>query len=148
MPRLFGIPAGIIVVLLLFLLLPAEVLASVSAQSQEKKKPDFQYEVSVVLKLVQVFVTNSKGIPITDLTASDFKLWDNGQLVKITDFEKPQPVAKPEKTAVVESAQKAAAPAPPPSLRLARKFYLVFDFFPNDAPGHQEGPKLRPEFRG
>jgi VWFA-related protein len=135
MSRLFGIFADIISVLIFFLLLPAEVLAPVSAQSQEKIKPDLQYEVSVVLKLVQVFVTNSKGIPITDLTASDFEVWDNGYLIKITDFEKPQPVAKPSKPGLQESARKAAVPTPTPVPKLARKFYLVFDFFRNDAPG-------------
>jgi VWFA-related protein len=133
--RLFEVLAGIIFVLSLFMLFPAEVFASVSAPSQEKKKPDFQYEVSVVLKLVQVFVTDSKGKPVTDLAASDFELWDNGQLMKITGFEKPQPVAKPEKSGVEEPAQRVAHPTPAPVPKLARKFYLVIDFFRNDGPG-------------
>jgi VWFA-related protein len=105
------------------------------AQPQEKNKPDFQYEVSVVLKLVQVFVTNSKGIPITDLSASDFEVWDNGVITKITDFEKPQQVAKSTLSSVEGLAQKAAIPTRAPVPKLARKFYLIFDFFRNDAPG-------------
>jgi len=55
---------------------------------QEKGQETFQYEVTVTLKLIQVFVTDGKGNPVIDLAQADFILYDNGKLKKITEFEK------------------------------------------------------------
>jgi hypothetical protein len=56
---------------------------------QDKRdQTGLQHEVSVVLKLIQAFVTDKEGHPITDLKKSDFILYDNGKLMTITDFEK------------------------------------------------------------
>jgi hypothetical protein len=47
--------------------------------AQEKiQQPTLQYEVSVTLKLVQVFVTDKQGRPVKDLNKSDFEIFDNG----------------------------------------------------------------------
>ncbi|MEE9390538.1 MAG: hypothetical protein V3U91_04780, partial [Candidatus Aminicenantaceae bacterium] len=62
-------------------------LSSESIQPERSQKA-FQYEVTVVLKLVQVFVTDNEGNPVTDLTKDDFILYDNSKLQTITDFEK------------------------------------------------------------
>jgi len=55
---------------------------------QKKSETQLQYEVTVTLKLVQVYVTYKNGNPVTDLTKNDFILYDNGKLQEITDFEK------------------------------------------------------------
>jgi hypothetical protein len=52
----------------------------ISAETQEKADA-LQYEVSVTLKLIQVYVSDKEGNPIHDLTKDDFLLYDNGQLV-------------------------------------------------------------------
>ncbi len=54
---------------------------------QAVTKP-LQYEVTVVLKLIHVYVTDKKGQPVPDLAIGDFTITDNGQPVTVTDFEK------------------------------------------------------------
>ena len=67
-----------------------------SGSLQEKAgQEELKHEVVVVLKLVQVYVTDKKGNPITDLEKSDFILYDNGNLQPVTDFERH--TFKPEK---------------------------------------------------
>ena len=53
-------------------------------QEQETLK----HEVKVTLKLVQVYVTDKKGNPVIDLDKEDFELYDKGQKMRITDFER------------------------------------------------------------
>ena len=53
------------------------VIAALSmshASPQELKAParSLQYDVSVVLKLIHVYVTDKKGNPVPDLAMSDF----------------------------------------------------------------------------
>ena len=54
---------------------------------EEDDQQELQQEVTVTLKLVQVYVTDKKGNPVTDLSQEDFELYDKGKLQKITDFE-------------------------------------------------------------
>jgi len=82
----------------------------------------YQHEVTVTLKLVQVYVLDKHGNTVGDLSKSDFELNDNGQTKPITDFEKHElsydRLPQPEETSV-----------PSPSLRNThRKFFLFFDF--------------------
>ena len=46
-----------------------------------------QEKVTVALKLVQAYVTAKDGKPVTDLTAADFQVTDNGKPVTVTHFE-------------------------------------------------------------
>jgi VWFA-related protein len=94
-----------------------------------------QHEVTVTLKLVQVYVTDKNGEPISDLKPSDFELFDNGEPVKITEFERhilSFPALQPEMEAPrkYEDRELASPPA-----RLSRKFFLLFDFAFNDGAG-------------
>lgn len=107
-------------------------LNSESLQAKKEQKA-LQYEVTVNLKLVQVFVTDKKGNPILDLTKDDFILYDNDKLQTITDFEKhllgtPKEKAE-EKIGVTE------LPSPKAPLRMNRKFILLLDIDRNDAAG-------------
>jgi VWFA-related protein len=120
------------ILLLAFLFQPGlHKLSSESGQAKKDQKA-LQYEVAVVLKLVQVHVADKKGNPITDLTKDDFILYDNRKLQTITDFEKhllaiPEKSIKPEKK-VVEMIEETKLP--PPSLeapsRMNRKFIFLF----------------------
>lgn len=97
------------------------------------QKP-LQHEVTVALKLVQVYVTDKKGKPVTDLRKDDFTLLDNGAPVTITEFERhvlaPPAPAQALPSAPAEPAAPAAAAAPAPAAKpdLGRKFFLFIDF--------------------
>lgn len=116
----------------------------VSSKQQEVKRTEnnIRYEVTVTLKLIQVYINDKEGRPVTNLTASDFSVWDNGQLRKITDFEVhtgqlPNPVQTEEEIT-------ASRTQAPPTLN--RKFYLIFDFFRNDLLGIDRAKKAAVHF--
>ncbi|MBP7706253.1 MAG: VWA domain-containing protein [Candidatus Aminicenantes bacterium] len=95
-----------------------------------------QHEVSVVLKLVQVYVTDKKGRPVEDLGMGDFSVTDDGQPVVLTAFEK-HTLAE---GAAEEQAGPEPSPAPPASVgdsapASTRKFFLFFDFAFNNGRG-------------
>ena len=132
---------GLAAASLLILLVPlsAPPAEQSARQLQDLSKP-LQYEVSVALKLISVYVTDKSGHPVVDLTLDDFTATDDGQPVKLTVFEKhllkhlPTEAAAPD-----QAAEKAAAPEPvpaaAPSPAATRKFFLFFDFAFNNARG-------------
>ncbi|RPI99575.1 MAG: VWA domain-containing protein, partial [Candidatus Aminicenantes bacterium] len=89
-----------------------------------------QHEVTVTLKLIQVFVTAADGKPALDLERSDFIVTDNGQPQTITDFEKHVLAPPPPERAV---------PTPPPGRDagplLSRKFFFIIDYVRNELEG-------------
>ncbi|HSB35610.1 MAG TPA: VWA domain-containing protein, partial [Thermoanaerobaculia bacterium] len=87
------------------------------AHPQEQDKPILQ-DVTVAVKLIQAYVTAKDGKPVTDLTAADFEVTDNGQVVPVTHFEKH----------FVGGDSTAAPPPPEEQIRANRKFFLFFDF--------------------
>jgi VWFA-related protein len=87
------------------------------------RQTGFQHEVNVSLKLIQVYVTDKKGFQVTGLSKNDFILYDNGQEMKLTEFEAHE-------AAVVQT--------PQPIQRtplLKRKLFIVFDFAYADPQG-------------
>lgn len=97
------------------------------AQEAAKQQPPLQYEVSVTVKLIQVYVTDKTGKPVMDLTKDDFTVLDNGQPVVITEYEKHELLPVPAKDgAPAETVSLAATPAGTRALN--RKFVLFFDF--------------------
>jgi VWFA-related protein len=106
-----------------------------------------QHEVTVTLKLIQVFVTGPDGKPALDLTRSDFVLTDNGKPQTITDFES-HVLAVP----AAERAVAVAAPAPSPALAaepaplLSRKFIFLIDYVQNGFEGVQKAKAAAREF--
>jgi VWFA-related protein len=98
-----------------------------------KPKPPaeaLQHEVTVTLKLIQVFVTDASGKPALDLQKSDFVLHDNGVPQTITDFEKhAEGLPALERPAPAPSGPPAAAPL------LSRKFFFIIDYIRNDRKG-------------
>ena len=120
-----------------------------SKSLQAKKEPKaFQHEVEVTLKLVQVFVIDKKGNPVTNLTKDDFILYDNGKLQTITDFEKHllvRPAAKPEKKAE-EKIGTTGLPSPKAPSRMNRKFILFLDIDRNNFQGLSKSKKAALNF--
>lgn len=125
--------AALSIVLAVFILQPnfGELSPKSFQEQKAKEKSALQYEVMVVLKLVQVFVTDNKGNPVTDLTKDDFILYDNGEPKTITDFEKHL-IQRPVRRAVSEKKpeERIAETQLPPSLvaesRMNRKFFFIF----------------------
>lgn len=94
--------------------------ASAAPQTQAPDKA-LQHEVTVTVKLVQVYATGKGGKPVTDLTPEEFEIIDNGRSYPVTHFERHFP----------ELEDASAVPTGVP--RLNRKFFLVFDFAFMDA---------------
>lgn len=74
-------------------------------------------EVTVTLKLLQAYVTTKDGKPVTDLTAADFEVTDNGKVMPVTHFESH-----------ILRGDDLAPAAPVGPARLDRQFFLFFDF--------------------
>jgi len=134
--------------LVLFAFLAAGVSGRQGLSAQVKTKtPEapLQHQVTVTLKLIQVFVTDDKGKPAFDLERSDFVLYDNGAPQTITDFEKHVLTAP-----AAERPGAGAAPAPPPARETAsllnRKFIFLIDYGRNDLEGVMKAKTAALEF--
>jgi hypothetical protein len=68
--------------LVLSILVSVPVLIALAGQ-QASQQPPLKYEISVTLKLVQVYVTDKSGKPVRDLTRDEFTVTDNGRPVTI-----------------------------------------------------------------
>lgn len=114
-------------------------------RSQADQAP-IQHRVSVTLKLVQVYVTDAKGAPMTDLGRDDFVLYDNGKLQAITDFEKHALDAPAPASTEIAT----AAPAPVPNSAAApllnRKFIFLVDYVRNTHEGVMKAKSAALEF--
>ena len=132
------------VVLAAGIVLAQSVAAPASARQQAPQTP-IQHEVTVALKLIHVCVTDKKGNPVPDLAIGDFTVTDNGQPVKITDFERR--ILRAAKDAKQEAADKPEAKpdlvmTPVPSVRPSiRKFFLFFDLAFNNLRGVAKAKK-------
>lgn len=96
-----------------------------------------QHEVSVSLKLIQVYVTDRKGKPIPDLIKDDFVVRDNGKEIKLTEFERHilESVPAGQKRLAAETKLELKATPLPPAVRMNRKLFLFFDFAFNHTQG-------------
>lgn len=103
---------------------------------EEKSQKTLQHEAAVTLKLIQVYVTDKEGNPVTDLKKEDFILWDNEKQQKITDFE-THVFVLPKKEPLPAQADKIsekAVPSPSPA-PMNRKFFIFLDIQRNDPIG-------------
>jgi VWFA-related protein len=101
-----------------------------------------QHEVTVTLKLVQVYVHDKKREPVLDLEKSDFLLYDNGELKSITDFEK-HILDMP--SGGLDQGKNEAGTAKA-NEKLPRKFFLFFDLAFNTPAGFQDSKKAALHF--
>ena len=127
----------IIFTLIFFLFFYSHIIFLFSEIIQEEKsQKTLQHEAAVTLKLIQVYVTDKEGNPVTDLKKEDFVLWDNEKQQKITDFETHVfvfPKMEPEPTQAVVSPEKVV---PSPSQTpMNRKFFVFLDIQRNDPIG-------------
>jgi len=94
---------------------------------EEDDQQALQQEVTVTLKLVQVYVSDKNGNPVTDLKQEEFVLYDKGKQQIITDFEQHVLSLPGEQTQAVDDVVQ--------PVRMPRKFFLFFDFAFNDLAG-------------
>lgn len=110
------------------------------AGSQDRPQAALHHNVSVTLKLIQIYVVDKEGKPVTDLAKSDFELWDDGKLKPLTEFEIH--------TLSLGTAPKAVPPEglalPAPTLN--RKIFFFFDFAFNTTAGIKESRKAALHF--
>jgi VWFA-related protein len=103
------------------------------AQKAENQKA-LEHEVTVTLKLVQVYVTDRSGKPVLDLDKSDFIVSDNGVAQEITAFE--QHVIPGQAPAETTPVSETITATPLPEMeQMNRKFILIFDFAFNNSRG-------------
>jgi VWFA-related protein len=106
-----------------------------------RRPAGLQNEVNVILKLVQVFVADRYGRPVTGLEPADFELLDNGRPQVVTAFE-AHSLALPDRA----TAGPAGAAAAPTEAVRGRKFYFVFDYFMNDPGGIRKAKEAAVHF--
>jgi VWFA-related protein len=81
--------------------------SAASASQDESAKPPFTLKTATHLVLVDVVATDGKGRPVTDLTAKDFVVTEDGHPQSVSSFSFQQPALSN------ELPQTAAAPLPP-----------------------------------
>jgi hypothetical protein len=126
----------------------AQVQAGAKAKAKAAQD-SLQYEVAVTVKLVQVYVTDSKGNPASDLEMSDFALYDNGKLQTITGFEKhflSAPEGATRATPEVKVAEAKLAPGRDVTSLMNRKFIFLIDYGRNDIEGVAKSKNAALEF--
>jgi VWFA-related protein len=111
--------------------------ATPQAQQKIFTKP-LQIDVSVVLKLIHVYVADKKGKPVPDLMRNDFSITDNGTPVTITEFEEHSlgpSKGEPVPSKVPKAATQQERLEGPDVRPVARKFILFFDMAFNTSRG-------------
>jgi VWFA-related protein len=107
---------------------------------RDPRSGQLRNDLTVTLKLIQVYVNDKKGNPVTDLKVGDFIVEDNGRRQQITEFE-VHAVAGPGRekppAAPAPAVRLASRPATKPAedVKLSRTFFLLFDYFRNDISG-------------
>jgi VWFA-related protein len=107
---------------------------------------ELKHEVSVTLKLIQVFVMDGHDKPVTDLRAEDFVVTDNKKTVKVTDFERY--ILEPAELDSPSGLPKepAASSIQSPAKTLNRKFFLFFDLANNSTQGFRKAQEAAVHF--
>ncbi len=115
-----------------------------STQQQEEFQ-ELKHEVTVTLKLIQVFVTDKKRNPVTGLKKEDFFIYDNGKAQAITEFEQ-HILSLPTNITGVQPEILQETESPAPHKVMSRKFFFIFDFAYNNARGILKAKKAALHF--
>jgi len=127
-----GLKIWLLILLFIFIQLTSLTVKSITIEAP-KSQEAIQHEVSVTLKLVQIFVTDKDGNPVTDLDLNYFELYDNGKLKTLTEFER-HTLTLPIETPRVEKPKEKEIRREKPA-KINRKFLLFFDFAFNEFAG-------------
>lgn len=139
----------VLIILILFFFFSNHIDSYPRSAQKSTNQESLQHEVIVVLKLVQVYVTDKKGNPVIDLGKEDFILYEDGKAKTITDFER-HVYLLPEEKADVKRVEKKeeVVPTPVPTVqpKLNRKFFLLIDYYRNDGRGVSRSKKAALHF--
>ncbi len=107
----------------------------VLGQDQGGSSPVFQESIAVHEVRLEVRIENGLGLPVDDLTQSDFTVTEDGEPVEIVRFQvlNPRGVATPTASARVETTEQ-QTPTPQPVVANPRQqetVVLLFDFVDN-----------------
>ncbi len=106
---------------------------------------EIKQDVTVTVKLIQVYVTDKAGNPITDLRQEEFTILDNNKLQRITEFEKyiliPSASLKRPKPEQIE-----VEPLSSTEKVMNRKFFLFFDLVNNNTKGFMKSQQAALHF--
>lgn len=131
----------------IFIIFLISIFGLFSATQQENKfSSSLQHEVTVTLKLIQIYVTDKEGNPVTDLEKTDFQLFDNKKLKTITEFEKHNLILLRKKLETEKLKTDKPAYTPTELPHISRKFLLFFDFAFNDPQGVPKAKKAALHF--
>jgi VWFA-related protein len=123
-----------------FFFLALIALISILLPAQELK-----HEVTVALKLIQVYVTDKAGNPVTDLDMSDFQITVNKKLQTITEFEK-YTLSPLQDTTKPQSRIKQKESTGLSNDTMNRKFFFFFDLVNNNTKGFLKAQKAALHF--
>jgi VWFA-related protein len=122
-----------------WLFFPIFLMICAPARPQNDPQKVLSHEVSVTLKLLQVYVTDKQGKAVNDLKKDEFEIWDDGKPCHITEFEAHN-------LSLGASPSTPDAPSPPRPREFRRKYFLFFDFAFNDAAGILTAKKAALDF--
>jgi VWFA-related protein len=91
------------------------------AEVPSPSSPDVVFSVTTLRVQVDAVVTDSKGRYVTDLTADDFAIYQDGKPQKITNFSYVGVTAPPQRAARNKLPEKSSAALPPPPTPVARR---------------------------
>ena len=116
-------------------------------QERNKSTGDLQHEVTVTLKLIQVYVMDKDGNSAMDLAKENFEIYDNNKRMELTEFEKyTLELPAVEKKVSEEIIEPEPEEKIQPLEKMARKFFLFFDFAYNNATGFEKSKKAALHF--
>ena len=111
----------------IFLFLISSTISYIG-QSQEQKEAKLHEEVYVIVKLIEVYVTDRQGEPIKDLSSSDFIVKKDNEVVPISYFERREiNINVEEKVEKIKEKDRV--------VEQGRKFLFLFDFAHNTPKG-------------
>jgi VWFA-related protein len=106
---------------------------------------ELQHDVTVTLKLIQVYVTDDAGNPVTDLKPAEFIIYDNRKRQDVTEFERhmlfpseAEVLSPPEKKDIARAGAQDDV--------MNRKFFLFFDLINNNSKGFQKSQEAALHF--
>jgi VWFA-related protein len=117
------------------------------AIQKKTNQKDLQHEVTVTLKLIQVYVTDKDGNSVMDLGIDDFEIYDKNRRMELTEFEKytlmlPSDEKKSKEPIVKPKSMKEIVPQE----KMTRKFFIFFDFAYNNATGFKKSKEAALHF--